>query len=51
VKVDVLIYVDEILVMLFLSARHVKEVKDELSRLYAIKDLGRAEYSLGVKLD
>jgi Reverse transcriptase (RNA-dependent DNA polymerase) len=33
------------------SARHVKEVKDELSRLYTIKDFGRAEYFFGIKLD
>jgi Reverse transcriptase (RNA-dependent DNA polymerase) len=50
VKVYLLIYVDDILVMVS-SARHVKEVKDEISRLYTIKDLGRAEYFLGIKLD
>jgi Reverse transcriptase (RNA-dependent DNA polymerase) len=50
VKVYLLIYVDDILVMVS-SARHVKEVKDELSRLYTIKDLGKAEYFLGIKLE
>jgi hypothetical protein len=50
VKVYLLIYFDDILVLVS-SVRYVKEVKDELSRLYKIKYLGRAEYFLGIKLD
>jgi Reverse transcriptase (RNA-dependent DNA polymerase) len=36
VKVYLVIYVDDILVIVS-SARHVKEIKNELSRLYTIK--------------
>jgi hypothetical protein len=49
-QVYLLIYVDDILVMVS-SARHVKEVKDEISRLYTIKDFGKAECFLGIKLE
>jgi hypothetical protein len=38
IKGYLLIYVDDILVMVS-SARHVQKVKDEISRLYKVKDL------------
>jgi hypothetical protein len=50
VKVILLIYVDDIL-LLVSSNSAVQAVKDEIASLYTIKDLGEAEYFLGIKLD
>jgi hypothetical protein len=45
-----LIYVDDIL-LLVSSHEAVKSVKEEIGRLYKIKDLGEAKYFLGIKLE
>ena len=50
VKIFLLIYVDDIL-LLVSSDEAVKSVKDEIGRLYTIKDLGEAKYFLGIKLE
>ena len=50
VTVFLLIYVDDILVLVS-SEDAVNDVKTEISKLYTIKDLGEAEYFLGIKLE
>jgi hypothetical protein len=50
IKVFLLIYVDDIL-LLVSPHDAVKYVKEEIASLYTIKDLGEANYFLGIKLD
>jgi hypothetical protein len=50
VKVFLLIYVAGIL-LLMTSHKAVYSVKEEIRRLYKIKDLGEANYFFGIKLE
>jgi hypothetical protein len=45
-----IIYVDDILVLTE-SMKEMLTVKKQLSKMYAVKDLGEAEYFLGVKIE
>jgi hypothetical protein len=50
VVVYLIIYVDEILV-LAKSMKTMLSVKKQLSNMYTVKNLGEAEYFLGVKIE
>jgi hypothetical protein len=50
VKVVLLIYFDNVL-LLVSSREAVKSVREELGRLYKIKDIGEVNYFLGIKLE
>jgi hypothetical protein len=47
-----LVYVDDILLISSSNdSKDIKSVKDEISGFYKIKDLGKASFFLGIKLD
>jgi Reverse transcriptase (RNA-dependent DNA polymerase) len=50
VVVYLIIYVDDILVLTE-SMKVMLSVKKQLSKMYTVKDLGEAEYFLGVKIE
>jgi hypothetical protein len=49
-KVFLLIYVDDILILAS-AVDDIQNIKDEIPKLYEIKDLGEPEYFLGIKLE
>jgi Reverse transcriptase (RNA-dependent DNA polymerase) len=49
-KVFLLTYVDDILILAS-AVDDIQNIKDEISKLYEIKDLGEPEHFLGIKLE
>jgi Reverse transcriptase (RNA-dependent DNA polymerase) len=49
IKVYLLVYVDDFLLITSTSLEHeIESIKQEIAKLYTIKDLGKAEYFLGI---